>query len=172
MFDIFNDFIGPAQIAAILILAQRGLEELHSRNNTRKLLNEGAKEFGRKFYPVVAIAHLGWIAAIFFLIPASAKIIWPLLVIYLLLQVLRYWTLATLGRFWTHRIISLQQAPIERRGPYALVRHPNYVITIAETFILPACFGAFGIAIVFGAMWSLVIRHKIGLEDRALASRR
>ncbi len=130
---------GAAQIAALLILLQRGLEEVYSARNTPRLIAEGGREAGRDYYPVVAITHLAWIAAIFLLIPATAAVIWPLAVLYLLLQVVRYWVIGTLGRYWTHRIITLPDAPVVRAGPYRYLRHPNYVVTIAETFLLAAC---------------------------------
>lgn len=55
-----NDLIGWAQIAAMLVLAQRGLEELHSARNARRVLAEGGFETGHNFYPVAAVAHLIW----------------------------------------------------------------------------------------------------------------
>src|ERR1041385_3880365 len=131
------DWLGWPQLAALLLLAQRGLEELHSARNARQLLADGGREAGRDYYPVVAITHLAWIAALFLLISPSAPILWALLVLYLLLQVARYWIIFTLGRYWTHRIITLPKAPIVRIGPYRWTRHPNYAVTIAETFLLP-----------------------------------
>jgi len=166
------DWIGPPQIAALLVLAQRGLEELHSQRNTRALLAAGAGEAGRSYYPVVAAAHLAWIASIFLLIPAGAPVIWPLVAAFALLQVARYWIIGTLGRYWTHRIISLDEAPVVRRGPYRFLRHPNYAVTIAETLVLPAAFGAFALGLIMTAIWTAVIRYKVALEDEALAERR
>jgi methyltransferase len=164
--------LGAAQIAALLVLLQRGLEELHSARNTARLIAEGGREAGRDYYPVVAITHLAWIAALFLLIPSTAPVIWPLAALYLLLQVVRYWVIATLGRYWTHRIITLEEAPVVRRGPYRYLRHPNYVVTIAETFLLPLVFGEAAIAVIFGCVWSAVLYYKIILEDAALAERR
>jgi methyltransferase len=163
---------GAPQIAAILLLVQRGLEELHSERNTRRLIAEGGREAGRDYYPVVAITHLAWIAAIFLLIPPTAPILWSLLALYLLLQVARYWIIASLGRYWTHRIITLDKAPIVRSGPYRFVRHPNYTVTIAETFLLPLVFADAAVAAIFGCMWSAVLYYKILLEDAALKKRR
>lgn len=163
---------GAPQIAAILLLAQRGLEELYSERNTRRLIAEGASEAGRDYYPVVAITHLGWIAAIFLLLPASSPILWPLLALYLLMQVARYWIIYTLGPYWTHRIITLDKAPIVRAGPYRFVRHPNYAVTIGETFLLPLVFADASVAVIFGCIWSAVLYYKILLEDQALAERR
>jgi methyltransferase len=165
-------FIGAPQIAALLVLAQRGAEELYSARNTKALLAEGASEAGATFYPVVAATHLAWIASLFFLIPPDARIIWPLIVYYLALQVVRYWVIASLGRFWTHRIITLADAPITRRGPYRYLSHPNYALTIVETFALPRAFGALALAAIMTALWWVVIATKIKLEDEALAARR
>jgi methyltransferase len=164
--------LGAAQIVALLILLQRGLEELYSARNTARLVAEGGREAGRDYYPVVAITHLGWIAAIFLLIPSTAPVIWPLALLYLLLQVVRYWIIGTLGRYWTHRIITLETAPVVRAGPYRYLRHPNYAVTIAETFLLPLVFGEAAIGVIFGCVWSAVLYYKIILEDAALAERR
>jgi methyltransferase len=169
---MLDQSFGVPQIAALLLLLQRGLEELYSARNTARLIADGGREAGRDYYPVVAITHLGWIAAIFLLIPAAAAVFWPLLVLYLALQVVRYWVIATLGRYWTHRIITLQRAPIVRAGPYQYLRHPNYAVTIAETFLLPLVFGEAAIAVIFGCIWSAVLYYKILLEDAALAERR
>jgi methyltransferase len=165
------DAIGPPQIAALLVLAQRGLEELYSQRNTRVLLAAGAHEVGRAFYPVVAVTHLAWIAGLFLLLPPDAPVSAPLLGLYLALQGVRYWVIATLGRYWTHRIITLAGAPVVRHGPYRLVRHPNYAVTITETFLLPLVFGGWALAAILGAVWCAVLRYKIVLEDGALAER-
>jgi methyltransferase len=166
------DFIGPPQIAALAVLLQRGAEELRSVRNTRRLIAAGGREEGRDFYPVVAVSHLAWIGAIFFLIPPDAAIVWPALAAFLLLQPIRYWIIVTLGRWWTHRIITLDGAPIVERGPYRLLRHPNYAVTYVETFLLPLAFGAPALAVITTAIWVAVIRYKILLEDRANAARR
>jgi methyltransferase len=166
------DVIGAPQIAALIVLIQRAAEELHSARNTRRLLAEGATEVGRDYYPVVAVTHLAWVASIFLLIPPDAPVIWPLVILYVLIQPVRYWIIGTLGRYWTHRIITLPGSPVVRRGPYRFIRHPNYAVTVAETLILPLAFGALPLAVIMTAVWSAVVGHKIVLEDRANAGRR
>jgi hypothetical protein len=110
-----SDLIGAPQIAALLVLLQRGLEELYSARNTRHLLAEGGREVGSVYYPVVAATHLAWIASLFFLISPQAPIVSPLIAYYLALQIMRYWVIASLGRFWTHRIITLAGADRPQR---------------------------------------------------------
>lgn len=163
--------IGAPQIAALLILIQRGAEEIHSQRNTKALLARGAWEEGASYYPVVAVTHLGWIASVFFLIPPDAHTYWPLIGLYVVLQAVRYWVIATLGPYWTHRIITLEEAPVVASGAYRLVRHPNYAITIAETLLLPVAFASIALALIMTAIWVAVLNYKIRLEDAALARR-
>ncbi|MGZ5850230.1 MAG: hypothetical protein ACXWJN_06560, partial [Methyloceanibacter sp.] len=70
----FLNLIGAPQIAAVLVLIQRGAEELYSARNTKALLAAGAREVGRDYYPVVAATHLAWIASLFFLVSPGAPI--------------------------------------------------------------------------------------------------
>lgn len=163
--------IGLPQIAALLILIQRGAEEVHSVRNTRALLARGAREEGASYYPVIAVAHLSWIASLFFLIPPDAHVFWPLIGLYAVLQAARYWVIATLGPYWTHRIITLDEAPIVSSGAYRFFRHPNYIITVAETLLLPLAFSAVALALIMTAIWVAVLSYKIRLEDAALARR-
>ena len=163
--------IGAPQIAALLILIQRAAEEIHSQRNTRALLARGAREEGAGYYPVVATAHLGWIAGLFFLIPPDAHTYWSLIGLYVVLQAVRYWVIATLGPYWTHRIITIDQAAIVSSGAYRFVRHPNYAITVAETLLLPVAFSSFALALIMTAIWVAVLSYKIRLEDAALAKR-
>jgi methyltransferase len=169
---MIGDNLGPAQIAALVVLAQRGLEQLHSNRNTRRLLQKGAREAGGDFLPVVIVSHLAWIASIFLLIPRDAVVLWPVLVAFLLLQLARYWIIATLGRFWTHGVLTLDGSPAVTTGPYRFLRHPNYVVNVLETLLLPAAFGAVALGFVMAAICAAVMRYKAGLEDLALAGRR
>lgn len=166
------DNFGPPQFAALLILLQRGLEEFHSQKNTRRLLQHGAAETGRDYYPVVAVTHLAWIASLAFLIPSNAPLYVMPLFFYLALQPIRYWIIGTLGQYWTHRIINLEKATIVTRGPYRFFHHPNYAVTLAETMLLPLAFGQFALSGIFSILWGVVLHYKIHLEDGALAKRR
>ena len=148
------------------------MEELHSQRNTRCLLKQGAHEEGRDFYPTVAIAHLCWIASLAFLVPPKAPIHIIALIGFLALQPVRYWVIGSLGRYWAHRIISLPTAPVVAQGPYRFMRHPNYALAIAETFLLPLAFGQLALAIIFTAIWSSVLSYKSILEEQALTTRR
>ena len=106
------------------------------------------------------------------LTPGPAPISWPLLALFVLLQAGRIWVIATLGRYWTTRIITVSDAPLVATGPYRWLRHPNYLVVAAEIVVLPLVFGQVWIAIAAGAATALLLRHRIAVEDRALAERR
>lgn len=162
----------PAEWAALLVALQRLAELAHSRRNARRLLAEGGREIGAGHYPALIGVHVAWLAAIAFLIPADAPVHWPLIGLYLLVQVARYWVIASLGRFWTTRVISLPDAPLVRHGPYRYLRHPNYLVVAAEVALLPLAFGAWQIALVFSLLNGLVLWRRIHVEESALAGRR
>lgn len=162
---------GTPQLVALLILGQRLAEESYAAYNTKRLLDAGAREVGRPFFSVVAVVHLGWIAGLFLLISPNAPVLWPLLGLFVVLQGGRYWVIAALGPDWTHRIVTRDGAPLVRDGPYKLVRHPFYAVTLAETALLPVAFGAWAYAAIMTAIWAVVLNYLIMLEDAALAER-
>lgn len=168
--DLFD--IGAPQIGALLVLLQRGVEELYSTRNTLRLLKVGAIEVAPNYYRLIVVAHLSWLAAVFFLLPADAPVLLLPLGIYLALQPVRYWVIATLGSYWTHRIVTLERTPLVRSGPYRYLAHPNYAITITEIVLLPMIFGGWVLGVTIGALYAPILYYKIILEDRALAPRR
>jgi len=163
--------LGWAQGLALLVAAQRLGELVYARRNEARLRDRGAVESGAGHYPLFILLHGAWLLAVFLLIPADRVPSWPLLAVFLLLQAARVWVVATLGPYWTTRVLSLPGAPLVRRGPYRWVRHPNYLIVAAEIAVLPLAFGAWWIAIAFSLANALLLYHRIGVEERALAER-
>ncbi len=159
-------------MAALLVAVQRLLEMAFAEHNARRLLAEGGVEFGARHYPLFILLHGAWLAALFLLVPEEAPVSWPLLGLYLLLQVGRYWVIASLGRFWTTRVITLPGAALVRRGPYRWFRHPNYLVLAAEVAVLPLAFGAWQIALVFSLANAALLAQRIRVENAALAERR
>lgn len=155
-----------------LVALERLVELVHARRNTAWLLARGGVEVGRGHYPLLVALHGGWLAALFLLVPADAPVVWPLLALFALLQIVRLWVLATLGRFWTTRIITLPDAPLIRGGPYRFCRHPNYAVVAAEIAVLPLAFGAWKIALLFSLLNAVLLIHRIRVEEAALSHRR
>jgi methyltransferase len=152
----------------LFVLLQRGAELALAHANTARLLGQGAVEIDRGGYKFIVALHAAWLVALFATVPAAAPPSWSLLALFGVLQAMRIWVIASLGRRWTTRIIVLPGAPLVARGPYRWLRHPNYLIVAAEVAILPLAFAAVAIAILFSACNGLLLLRRIRLEETAL----
>lgn len=161
-----------AYLIIAAVAAQRLWELWWAQRNTRTLLARGAIEIGRRHYPLFVFLHAAWLAAVVALLPTPPAIRWPELAAYAGLEVLRVWTILSLGPYWTTRIITLPDAPLLRRGPYRYVRHPNYMIVTGEIALLPLVFGEWRLAVVFSLLNAALLAWRIREEERALAPRR
>ena len=159
-------------IVLLLVAAQRLAELVYARRNTRRLLEEGARESGAGHYPLLVGLHVLWLAALALLVPPETAPNWSLLAVFAVLQCLRIWVLASLGRYWTTRIITLPGAALVRRGPYRFLRHPNYLVVAGEILVLPLAFGAWEIAVVFSLANAAILAFRIRCEERTLEPRR
>lgn len=155
-----------------LVAAQRLWELWLADRNTRRLRAEGAVEVGSGHYPLFIGLHASWLAAIAILTPWTMALNPGWLALYVVLQFGRLWIISTLGRFWTTRIITLPGAPLETRGPYRFVRHPNYIVASLEILVLPLVFGQVWIALVWTVANALLVAWRIRVEDGALQDRR
>ncbi|MGZ6007756.1 MAG: isoprenylcysteine carboxyl methyltransferase family protein [Rhizomicrobium sp.] len=155
-----------------LVVLQRLIEIVYAERNTRALLARGAVEVGRAHYPLIVLLHASWLAAIVFFLPENATIHWLPLMLFILLQLCRVCVIATLGPYWTTRIITLPGAPLVRAGPYRFVRHPNYLVVAGEIAMLPLAFGEMDVAIAFTILNAAMLAWRIRQEDAALAVRR
>jgi methyltransferase len=155
----------------VLILALVTLERLFelwlARRNTRRLLEQGAREHAPGHYPVIVAVHVLWLAALWWLAP-SRPVDGFWLALFVLLELGRLWVLTTLGSRWTARIIVLPGAPLVRRGPYRFADHPNYWVVIGEIAVLPLVFGLWQVALVFTLLNAAALTVRIRQENRAL----
>ena len=150
-----------------LVTLERLFELWLSKRNTWRLLAEGAREYGAAHYPLIVAVHALWLASLWWLAPGRpVDGFW--LGMYVLLELARIWVLATLGRRWTTRIIVLPGAPLVARGPYRLVKHPNYLVVVGEIAVLPLVFGLWPSALVFSLLNAAVLAIRIREENRAL----
>lgn len=152
-----------------LVTAQRLGELALSRRNTRELLARGAVEAAPGHYPAIVALHAAWLAVLWSGRRPPRLRRGPTLA-FLLLQGLRAWTLASLGRRWTTRIIVLPGEPLVRRGPYRLLPHPNYLVVAGEILALPLALGRPRVAALFSALNAAVLTVRIEAEGRALAA--
>lgn len=147
-------------------------EAIISRRHERILLQHGAVEprddvigIMRLAYPgsFVAIALEAWLRRS----PAD-EVFAGGAMLFAAAKALKYWAIATLGTRWTFRVLVPRQSVRITAGPYAFMRHPNYVAVVGE--LLGAALMAHAwltgpvATIGFGALMLARIR----VEERAL----
>lgn len=158
--------------AAVLIayLAGRFVEWRIHRWNYRNLSAAGAEELipdlMRRYYqlttlivPVALMEQLVWRQPVF----------WEMLVTGMFMigsgHALRFWAIHSLGSLWSMRCLSLDGAQPCRRGPYRIVRNPEYFSRVID---------ALGIGLVIGARLStlvyltllMILAHRIQSVER------
>jgi methyltransferase len=154
-----------------LVVLQRFGELTLANRNTQKLKAKGAVETGAGHYRYIVLLHAAWLMAVLWLLPAPLVIHWSWLGLFVLVQVARVWVIATLGPYWTTRIITVPGTPLIKTGPYRFLRHPNYLIVAIEILALPLAFGEILVAIVFSIANAAMLFWRIREEDGALNSR-
>lgn len=160
----------PAIVGVVALM--RVAELVYSAHNARALKARGAVERGAGHYPLIVALHGSWLLALVVHVPWNAPVHWLWLGLFVVLQALRAWTIASLGPYWTTRVYDLPGVPVVRRGPYRLVSHPNYLVVAGEIAVLPLAFGAWRIALIFSILNAALLAWRIRVENRGLAVRR
>lgn len=152
------------------IVLQRLTELVWARANTRRLLAAGAVEHAPGHYPAIVAVHAGWLAALIWW-GQDRPVILGWLAVYALIQAARVWVLATLGRRWTTRILTVPgEAPVTR-GPFRWLRHPNYAVVAAEIAVAPLVLGLPWVAVIFSLLNAAVLAVRLRAETRAWGGR-
>jgi methyltransferase len=160
---------GATVVAVILVMAGEAALAAH---NERALRAKGAIEPAGDVYPLmrwaypasfVAMAVEGAVTG-----PSPPDVLASGLALFGLSKALKIWAISTLGLRWTFRVLVLPDAPLVAHGPYALVRHPNYVAVVGEIV---------GVALIVWAPvtgplavlgFGTLLLRRIAVEDRAL----
>jgi methyltransferase len=159
--------IWPAIAILGFVTLQRLSEMRVAAVNSRRLLARGGHEVGAGHYPAAIALHAAWLAALWLQAPGRPVHL-PFLILYLLLQALRVWTLRTLGPRWTTRIIVVPGETLVRKGPYRFLPHPNYLVVVGEIAVLPLVFGLTGYAVAFTLLNASLLWVRIRAEEEAL----
>ena len=106
---------GAALLAYLTV--QRITELWWARQNERRLIAAGGAEYGESHLVLIVLLHAAWLLGMWAL--AYDRPVEPLLLaLVVILQIGRFWVLATLGRRWTIRIIVVPGEKLVARGPY------------------------------------------------------
>lgn len=156
-----------------LVVLQRLLEVIYARFNEQRMKSQGAIEAGAEHYKWIVLLHVLFFVSLIIettYLGGAVKTGWMFfLIIFIVAQLLRVWTLVSLGRFWNTKILVLPGAEKVRRGPYKWIPHPNYVVVALEIATLPLIFGAWRTALLFSiANALLLLMVRIPAEEKAL----
>ena len=159
-FILFISFIILLRIAELIL----------SRRNEIWLLQNGAIEYGQKHYPYIVALHVLFIVSL--IIEYSTTQTAPLnlffLVLYLLFVLFKALVISSLGKFWNTKIYHIPDFPLMKNGVYKYIKHPNYLIVIAEIAIIPLVFHLYYTAIAFTVLNAIMLSVRIKEENKVL----
>ena len=156
-------------IAVLLVMLG---ESVLSSHNERVLRARGAVEPPGDVYAAMRWAYPLCFAAMAvegaIMGPATRESLAAGLAVFGVAKALKIWAISTLGIRWTFRVLVLPDAPLIRSGPYALIRHPNYIAVLGELagmalIVWAPVTGVLALAAFGALMW-----RRIAIEDRAL----
>lgn len=156
----------------IFLIFQRQIELFVAKRNEQIVRKEGAVEYDREGYKYIVLLHAG-----FFISFLAEKIILNrdlnnysviLFAVFIITQLIRYWAIASLGKYWNTRILVVPGLNLVTNGPYKYIRHPNYIAVIIEIAVIPLIFSCYITAIVFSILNLVTLRRRISIEENAL----
>lgn len=159
---------GAASLLGYLT-AQRLVELWWAKMNEARLLAAGGMEYGRAHFPLMVGLHAAWLARLW-LLGADRLLVSSFVVLFVVLQLARFWVLVTLGRRWTVRIIVVPGEELRQSGPYRWLRHPNYAVVVGEIAVVPLALGLPIYALVFSILNAALLAIRIPAENAALGA--
>ena len=145
-------------------------ELLLSKRNEKWLLQNGAVEYGKKHYPFIVAIHILFIISLIieYSTQQTASFSLFFIILYFLILVFKAWVVLSLGKFWNTKIFHISNLPLVKKGPYRYIKHPNYMIVIAEIAVIPLAFHLYFTAITFTILNAMMLFVRIKEENRAL----
>jgi methyltransferase len=162
--------INSGAVALLAFVTLQRLAELAwARRNTARLRTAGGIEHGREHFALMIGFHGVWLAGLWAL--GYDEQVRPIfLSLFVLLQIARYWVLASLGQRWSIRVIVVPGEKLIMGGPYRLMRHPNYAVVAGEIAVVPLALGMPIYALLFSIWNAAVLSVRIRAENTALAN--
>ena len=141
-----------------------------SKRNEKWLLQNGAVEYGKKHYPFIVALHILFIISLIieYSTKQTASFSLFFIILYFLILVFKAWVVLSLGKFWNTKIFHISNLPLVKKGPYRYIKHPNYMIVIAEIAVIPLALHLYFTAIIFSILNAMMLFVRIKEENRAL----
>jgi methyltransferase len=159
------------------ILAAVGAERLAelavSRRHAKRAAARGAHVEPERIFPAMVLLHTipFWMGPLEVVICRRSFVPWlagASIAALLAACALRIWALLTLGDTWNVRLV--RPSTVVSSGPYAFVRHPNYLAVIVELLFLPLVHTAVVTAGVATALNVFVLARRVRAEEAMLLS--
>lgn len=162
-------------VLILLVGLERLAELVVARRNAAWSMARGGVLTGQGHYPWMVALHTGLLICAPLEValadrPFLPALGWPMLVLVVAAQALRWWCITTLGPRWNTQVIVVPGLPLVTGGPYKLtwLRHPNYVAVAVEGIALPLTHTAWVTALVFTVLNAALMVVRIRCENEAL----
>jgi len=121
-------------------------------------------------YPLMVAAHIGLLTLPLLEVAGKPgrRPRWRWALVLAGATALRLWSIRSLGRDWNVRAAVPTALRPSQRGPYAYIRHPNYLAVILEFAAVPLIAGARVSALLLSALNAAVLFDRIRDEERLL----
>lgn len=147
-------------------------ELILSRSNEQTLRARGAIEPAGDVYRALA-----WVYPMMFVAIAIEGVVGRRapgvmavagVLVFLVAKTFKFWAISTLGARWTYRVLVPPHAALVTSGPYAWVRHPNYLAVFGEIAGIAMLVGAPLTGAISLITFGALVRKRIAVEERAL----
>ncbi|MEG6586263.1 isoprenylcysteine carboxyl methyltransferase family protein [Dendrosporobacter sp. 1207_IL3150] len=163
---------GWVYFLSAVIAVQRVSELILANRNKRLIKSIGGREYSPEHYPLFFLLHISWFLGWIYEgnVKNELSSIWYIwLCLLFFAQILRYWCMASLGRYWNTRILIVPGSQRVKMGPYRFIPHPNYLAVAIELVSVPLIFNAYYTASVISLLNAiLLIGIRIPAEEKAL----
>jgi methyltransferase len=157
-----------------LFALRKVVDQVRSKRNIRRLEQQRHVLPSRdRALPWMLITHV----AFFVLTPLEVVLLGrtflpalgiPMIVLFVLAALLRWWATALLGRQWSSEVVVPGDLRPVTSGPYRVVRHPNYLAVSLELLSAGLIYSAYLSAVVVGVLNLYSIIKRIHAEEEVL----
>ena len=131
----------------IFLVFQRQIELFVAKRNEQIVKKESAVEYDKDGYKYIVLLHAGFFISLLaehlFLKTGLNSYSAVFFTIFIFTQLLRYWAISSLGKYWNTRILVVPGLKLVSKGPYKYLRHPNYLAVIIEIAVIPLIFSCY-----------------------------
>jgi methyltransferase len=155
------------------VILQRISELIIAKRNYKLAINSGGIEYDKSGYKFIVIMHIMFFISLIVEYHFFSRLIFQFwyifFIVFIIAQILRYWSIVTLGKYWNTKIIVIPNSKLIIKGPYKFIKHPNYLAVVLEIASLPIIFSCFITSMIFSLINFILIRRRISIEESALS---